>query len=76
MKKHQGHYGLEFVLANGHESIEAAARKLERHQNRTAAQGRRIVISDPERKQLAVLQREKAKVRQIGIERMRQRYMK
>ena len=76
MKKYQGHYGLEFVLMNGHEAIEAAARKLERHPNRLDPQVRRISISDPERKQLAVLQREKAKIRQVGIEKMRQRYMK
>ena len=76
MKQFQGHYGLNFVLASGPEEIETAVKKLERHPNRSLDKERKISISDQERKELQVLQREKAKIRQRNADRQRQRYFK
>lgn len=76
MTKFQGHYGLEFVLNCSPEAIDEAIEKLKRHPNRPDPQERKAVITDPDRQHLAVLQREKAKIRQRGVDRMRQRYMK
>jgi len=58
----QGHYGLEYVLANPAEKVDEAVRRLAKP-NRRAAEDRKVEITPKDKKQLKLQLDERTRVR-------------